>query len=87
MYIMLCGKPPFGGKTNKDIIAKVLNGKYSMQSSVWNSVSAEAKDIITKILERSADMRLTAQEAFDHPWIQLEREKEANLVELDPMMI
>ena len=26
MYIMLCGKPPFGGKQNKDIINNVLNG-------------------------------------------------------------
>jgi hypothetical protein len=29
-------------------------------------------------------MRLTAQEAFDHPWIQSERDKENNLVELNP---
>ena len=32
-------------------------------------------------------MRLTSQEAFDHPWIQLERDKENNLVELNPEMI
>jgi calcium-dependent protein kinase len=69
MYIMLCGKPPFGGKQNKDIINNVLNSTYSMKSEIWNSVSNEAKDLISKLLERSADMRLTAQEAFDHPWI------------------
>lgn len=66
MYIMLCGKPPFGGKQNKDIIANVLQGTYSMKAEVWNSVSADAKDMISKLLERSADLRLTAQEAFDH---------------------
>ena len=32
-------------------------------------------------------MRLTAQEAFDHPWIQSERDKENNLIELNPQMI
>lgn len=87
MYIMLCGKPPFSGKTNKDIINNVLTGQYSLKNEVWNTVSAEAKDMISKLLERSADMRMTAQEAFDHPWIQNERDKENNLIELNPSMI
>ena len=43
--------------------------------------------IIHKLLERSADIRLTAQEAFEHPWIQNERDKENNLAELNPVMI
>ena len=58
-----------------------------MKSEVWSTISDEAKDIINKILERSADIRLTAQEAFEHPWIQSERDKENNLVELNPVMI
>lgn len=87
MYIMLCGKPPFGGKQNKDIINNVLNGQYSMKSEVWNSVSVDAKDMISKLLQRSADIRLTSKEAFEHPWIQSERDKENNLVELNPQMI
>lgn len=60
MFIMLSGKPPFGGKTNKEIINNVLNGSYSMKSDVWNNVSNEAKDLIQKILVRSADVRLTS---------------------------
>lgn len=87
MYIMLCGKPPFGGKQNKDIINNVLNGQLSMKSEVWKQVSNDSKDLIVKLLERSADIRLTAQEAFDHPWIQTERDKENNLIELNPLMI
>lgn len=55
-----------------------------MKSEVWNSVSADAKDMITKLLQRSADIRLTSKEAFEHPWIQHERDKENNLVELNP---
>lgn len=43
--------------------------------------------MISKLLERSADLRMTAQESFDHPWIQNERNKENNLAELNPMMI
>ena len=69
MYIMLCGKPPFGGKQNKDIINNVLNSTYSMKNEVWNSISNDAKDMISKLLQRSADIRLTAQESFEHKWI------------------
>lgn len=58
-----------------------------MKGDVWNAVSNEAKDLISKLLERSADMRLTAQEAFDHPWIMMERDTENNLIELNPAMI
>ena len=32
-------------------------------------------------------MRLTTQEAFEHPWIQKERDLQDNLVELNPMML
>ena len=52
MYIMLCGKPPFGGKQNKDIINNVLNSTYSMKNEVWNSISNDAKDMISKLLQR-----------------------------------
>ena len=60
MFIMLCGKPPFGGKTNKDIIKNVLNGSYNMKGDVWKNISNDAKDLISKILVRSADIRLTS---------------------------
>ena len=58
-----------------------------MKAEVWTQVSEEAKDIISKLLQRSADIRLTAQEAFEHTWIQNERDKENNLVKLNPDMI
>jgi calcium-dependent protein kinase len=60
MFIMLSGKPPFGGKTNKDIIKNVLSGAYNMKGDVWKNISNEAKDLISKILVRSADIRLTS---------------------------
>jgi len=69
MYIMLSGKPPFGGRSNKEIIDNVLKGSYNFNSAVWSGISKEAKDLISKLLDRQADMRLTAEEAYNHPWI------------------
>ena len=76
LFIMLSGKPPFGGKGNKEIIENVLRGQFSFKSSVWERISDSAKDLISKLLERQADMRLTAEEAYQHPWIQQQRDKE-----------
>ena len=50
-------------------------------------MSADSKDLIGKLLQRSADVRLTAQEAFEHKWIQKERDLQDNLVELNPLML
>lgn len=76
MYIMLSGRPPFGGKNNNEILHNVLNGTFDFSSSVWQQISDDAKDLISKLLERQADMRFTAEEAFNHPWIQRQRKKE-----------
>lgn len=69
MYIMLTGRPPFGGKNNNEILQNVMTSNFDFSSPNWALVSNEAKDLIGKLLERQADMRLTAKEAFNHPWI------------------
>jgi calcium-dependent protein kinase len=70
MYIMLSGKPPFGGKNNNEILNSVLTGAYDFSAPQWNVISDEAKDLIKNLLQRQADMRFTSEEAFNHPWIQ-----------------
>jgi len=70
LFIMLSGKPPFGGKSNKEIIDNVLRGTYSFSNPCWDNISDLAKSFIQGLLERQADMRLTAEEAYNHPWLQ-----------------
>lgn len=82
MYIMLSGRPPFGGKNNNEILNNVMQGKFDFSASNWALVSDEAKDLISKLLERQADIRLTAQEAFNHPWIQRQRKRLENEVQI-----
>lgn len=82
MYIMLSGKPPFGGKSNKEIIDNVLKGEYNFNAPVWSVISDEAKDLIRKLLDRQADMRLTSEEAYNHPWIQRQKDKEFGSIQI-----
>lgn len=52
LFIMMSGKPPFGGKTNKEIVDNVLKGELSFKNPVWEQISDNAKDLIAKLLDR-----------------------------------
>ena len=68
MYIQLSGVPPFNGKNDTEILEKVSNGKYSLSGAEFQSISSEAKDLISKMLEYNAESRLSALEAINHDW-------------------
>lgn len=76
LYIMMCGRPPFKGKTNPEIISNVLKGEYHFDYPSFESASEDVKDFIARWLETDVDQRMSAAEAYDHPWIQKQWEKE-----------
>jgi calcium-dependent protein kinase len=69
LFILLCGKPPFFGKTDEDILRRVRVGEYSFEGPDWASVSEDAKDLIRKLLNKNVDARITAAEAVQDRWI------------------
>ena len=50
LYVLLSGYPPFYGDSDKEILDAVIQGYYDFDDEVWDEVSAEAKDIIRKLL-------------------------------------
>ena len=75
LYIMLCGYPPFIGKDEEEVFKANLEGKYDFNDRVWDEVSDEAKDLITKILVPESE-RLTPKECLNHPWVKNTCDKE-----------
>ncbi|CAD8108836.1 unnamed protein product [Paramecium primaurelia] len=76
LYILLSGMPPFNGKTDAEIQKNILNGKYKLEGEVWNSASAHAKDLVTKMLQYDVQKRLSAKQVLEHPWfLQQHQEK------------
>jgi calcium-dependent protein kinase len=69
MYIMLSGKVPFEGSSNKQICANILKNQVKFDGPAWDQISESAKDLLSKLLTKEADMRMTSQEAYDHQWI------------------
>jgi len=47
---MLCGYPPFNGKTEREIMKKVLMGKFKFPALNWGHISKLAKNMIKGML-------------------------------------
>lgn len=51
LYIMLSGKPPFWGSSDREILNKVSKGTYSLQGDIWNKRSEDSKQLIKQLME------------------------------------
>ncbi|XP_052214863.1 peripheral plasma membrane protein CASK-like isoform X3 [Dreissena polymorpha] len=73
LFILLCGYPPFMG-TKERLAELIVQGRYHMREKQWITISPEAKDLVSKMLEVDQEQRITVEEALQHPWIK-ERSK------------
>ena len=76
MYILLSGRPPFGGDNDKEIMEKVIIGKYDLENSPFYKLSKSGKDLIQKLLMIEPNKRLSAEQALSHPWFKENKSKE-----------
>jgi len=77
-FFVLSGRLPFPGRTEEDKEDAIMRGKYSMSSTRWAQVSADAKDFVSKLLVPFGK-RPSAKEASAHKWI-VERTKHTELL-------
>lgn len=75
LYIMMSGKPPFGGKTNIEILTNVAKGQFHFNHQPFKDCSKEVKDLISRLLVKDPGKRLNAEEAYNHKWVQQEVKK------------
>ena len=68
MYILLCGYAPFGGNSDQTILAKVRKGQFSTAGHEWNSISADAKMCLKRMLVVDPSKRISAAELMEVPW-------------------
>ena len=69
MYILLCGYPPFNGKTDREIMKAVKNAKLDFPPEEWDTVSKEAINMIKAILVKNPKKRPTAEQLYQNPWL------------------
>jgi len=70
LYILLCGCPPFSTeRTDKSLVRQVCDGDYSFPKSKWANISDSAIDLVSKLMTVEKNIRLTAEQALAHPWL------------------
>ena len=68
-YLMLSGSLPFSGKNEHEIAKSVVYSKLDFNKRpIWNEISKEAKDFISKLLEKDLKRRIDMKTALEHPW-------------------
>jgi len=76
LYILLCGFPPFYEEELPALFDQILHARYDFPSPWWDKISADAKDLIAKMLELDPKKRLTAGQVLTHQWINTENKEQ-----------
>ncbi|CAI2365235.1 unnamed protein product [Moneuplotes crassus] len=68
-YVILCGYPPFYGKTDEEIYQKIEALDYEFPIKDWKKISPSAKDFINKLLLKDPLKRMNPTQAMKHTWL------------------
>jgi len=77
-FILLGGYPPFHEEKQANLFKKIKSGDFTFHPEYWTHVSDEAKDLIKQCLTVDAKKRITAEQAFNHPWVHVDDDVLAN---------
>jgi len=68
-YLMLSGGLPFTGKDEHEIARNVVYSRVNFEKKpIWKEISNEAKDFISKLLDKDVKKRMEMKAALEHPW-------------------
>jgi serine/threonine protein kinase len=86
LYEMLSGEQAFPvkeGDTESKFYGRIMKGDFDLTRPVWKKISAEAKDLVVKMLKVDPNMRVSASECLLHPWITGQAHRAEHLVHLE----
>jgi calcium-dependent protein kinase len=73
MYIILTGKAPYEGRSNKQILHEIKKHPFQLTFENSSPLSPSSSDLLSKFLTINSKSRISALEALQHPWIQKQR--------------
>lgn len=78
LYILLCGFPPFATTSDdqEELFDKILTGVFEFTSPYWDNISDASKDLISNMLQGHPEIRFSAEDVLDHPWLTSVRERD-----------
>jgi len=82
LYTMLAGQTPFATgpeDTPDEILKRIGQGQYEINSGNWQSVSENAKDLVSKMLHLDPAHRITTAQILSHSWLTSRNHPTTNL--------
>ena len=70
-FVLLCGFPPFVSPDNDqdELFDQILTGKFEFSSPAFDSITEQAKQLISSMLQVDPEERASASQVYQHPWI------------------
>jgi len=68
MYIITTGKPPYPGRNENEIIEQAKNRPLQLTEHNAFGLSPEAVQLISRLIVKNPEYRISALEALNHPW-------------------
>jgi len=66
LFIMLSGTYPFNFRNLEE---ELVSTPVLFLGPTWAKISDEAKHLLTRLLDKEANARITSKQALDHPWV------------------
>ena len=68
LYLMLVGHPPYRQKDSR-LLHAVKHGQFSFPEASWKSVSAEAQDLVKRLMCLDVAKRYNGPQVLRHRWM------------------
>lgn len=82
LYILLQGTVPFYGKSDQDVALRILKRHIHFEGEKWASISPEAVAVVSGLLSRKVDKRLSLADVLNSEWINRGEEEDQPAIEV-----
>ncbi|KAL0968245.1 hypothetical protein UPYG_G00264260 [Umbra pygmaea] len=65
LYMLVCGQPPFQETNDSETLTMIMDCRYTVPAHV----SADCKELISRMLQRNPSSRASLEEIKNHPWL------------------
>jgi calcium/calmodulin-dependent protein kinase I len=74
LYVLLSGRLPFSGDSDVELFRAIIETELVWKKPQFDTVSAEAKDLIEKLVTKDPKLRYDASQALQHPFLKTNNE-------------
>ena len=69
-YLLISGFLPFDDQhSDKEIARQTIEDPVPYPSSVWNHISVQAKNLVSSLLQKKPNERISIKKFLEHPWL------------------